>query len=81
MCNEVVQKIPWLLEYAPDWLVTQQQIKIWHDRLDNWSEGYQKRKAQKAKIKDQLMPIAWHPSRWWDWCVPEEERKKQKNYF
>ena len=20
------------------------------------------------------MPIAWHPSKWWDWCVPEEEK-------
>ena len=21
------------------------------------------------------MRIAWHPSRWWDWCVPEDEKK------
>ena len=20
------------------------------------------------------MPIAWHPSKWWDWCVPEDEK-------
>ena len=20
------------------------------------------------------MPIAWHPSKWWDWCVPEGEK-------
>ena len=20
------------------------------------------------------MPIAWHPSRWWDWCVTEDEK-------
>ena len=26
-------------------------------------EGYQKRGAQKAKIKEELMPIAWHPAR------------------
>ena len=26
------------------------------------------------------MPITWHPSRWWDWCVPNDEKKKrQKN--
>ena len=25
------------------------------------------------------MPIAWHPPRWWDWCVPEDKKKKQKN--
>ena len=37
-------------------------------------EGYQKRGAQKAKIKEELMPIAWHPARWWDWCVSEDEK-------
>ena len=37
---------------------------------------YKKRKAQKAKIKKELMPTAWHPSRWWDWCVPEDEKKE-----
>ena len=27
------------------------------------------------------MPIVWNPSRWWDWCFPEDEKKKrQKNY-
>ena len=31
-----------------------------------------KRKAQKVQIKKELMPVAWHPSRWWDWCVPED---------
>ena len=25
------------------------------------------------------MPIAWHPSRWWDWCVLNDEKKRQKN--
>ena len=38
-------------------------------------EGHQKRKAQKAQIKKELMPIAWHPSRWWDWCVPNDEKQ------
>ena len=36
--------------------------------------GYQKRKTQKAQIKKELLPIAWYPSRWCDWCVPEEEK-------
>ena len=27
------------------------------------------------------MPIAWHPSRWWDWCVPKGEKKETENYF
>ena len=23
------------------------------------------------------MPITSHPSRWWDWCVPNDEKKKR----
>ena len=38
----------------------------YEDEFFEWYNGYEKRKAQKAKIKDELMPIAWHPSRWWD---------------
>ena len=52
--------------------MTQELIKIWHDDDDHcgydviikWDNGHQKRKAQKAKIKEELIPIAWHPSRW-----------------
>ena len=22
------------------------------------------------------MVIAWHPKRWWDWCVSEDEKKE-----
>ena len=24
-------------------------------------------------LNDELVPIAWHPDRWWDWCVDEEK--------
>ena len=74
MCEKAVEVGPWLLIYVPDWFITQQQLKIWHDDKqiwhddDNnefikWYEDYEKRKAQKAKIKEELLPIAWHPDR------------------
>ena len=22
------------------------------------------------------MPVAWHPKRWWNWCVSEDEKMK-----
>ena len=22
------------------------------------------------------MPVVWHPNRWWDWCVSEDEKKE-----
>ena len=42
-----------------------------------WYDGYKKRKAQKAKIKEELLPIPWHPSRWQDWCVPGAEKLRE----
>ena len=49
--------------------MTQQKLKISHDdddyydddELIEWYDGYQKRKTQKAKIREELLPIAWHP--------------------
>ena len=71
MCERVIEKKSWLLKYFPDWFVTQQQIKLRHDDAyyycnDNYLicyDGYKKQKAQKASIKEELLPIAWHPSR------------------
>ena len=70
MCDKAFWQDTFSLQYVPDWFVTQQQIKSWHyyddyyndDKL-KWYDGYQKRKAQKPKIKEELLPIAWHPSR------------------
>ena len=45
-----------------------------NDDFIKWYEGYQKRMVQKASIKKELMPIAWDPSRWWNWCIPEDEK-------
>ena len=66
-----------------DWFVTQQQLKIWRDDdgLIERYDGYKKPKAEKVSIKEELMPIAWHPSRWWDWCGPEDEKKREKKFF
>ena len=46
----------------------------YHDELIKWYEDYQKRKTQKTKIEEKLIPIAQHPSRWWDCCVPQHEK-------
>ena len=27
------------------------------------------------------MPKAWHPRRWWDWCMPEDEKKEIKQFL
>ena len=83
MCNAAVSNDLSSLEYVSDWFVSQGLVKIWHDDNDyckneliKWHVVYQKRKAHKAKIKEELMRIAWHPSRWWDWFVSEDKKKQ-----
>ena len=81
MCDAVVMEDLLLLRYVPDQFVTQQQVKLRDDKLTGWYEGYQKRKAQKAKIKEELVPIAWHPLRYWDWCMSEDEKRETEKLW
>ena len=68
--------------FVPDCFVTKQRIKdLWdnnsdwyNNKLIEWYDGFKARKAQKAQIMKELILIAWHPLRWWDWCVPEDEK-------
>ena len=46
------------------------------DNFFKWYDSYKKCKTQKASIKEELMPITWHPSRYWDWCMSEDEKKE-----
>ena len=41
----------------------------------------EKRKALNRNISEELMPIAWHPCRWWNFCVPEDEKKEIESIF
>ena len=85
MCNKAMRYYPFSLQFVPDWFVTQQQIDVWYDdnyvyddEIIEWYDGCKARKAQKAKIKEEFSPIAWHPSRRWDWIDVFLKMKKQK---
>ena len=45
-------------------------------RLLAWHIKSEKRKALKKKISEELMPIAWHPKRWYNFCISEDEKKE-----
>ena len=64
MCDDAVWGDAFFLQFVSDWFVTQVQLKLWLDKLIGWYEGYHKRQVQKAQIKKELLPIAWHPSKW-----------------
>ena len=53
-----------------------------NDDEDNFSElfgDYKKGKAQKTLIKEELLPIAWHPSRYGTGVCQKMKNKIQKN--
>ena len=82
MCNKAAEDDPSSLQYVPDWFVTQEQIDIWYDddywyhddEMIEWYEDCKKRKAQKARIKEELLPITWHPDRVMNWCMSGDKR-------
>ena len=75
MCNETVDWRLYLLQHVPDWFVPQQVKSCHNDRLIEWYEGYKKWRDQKSKIKEELLANAWHPSRYWDWCMSKDEKQ------
>ena len=58
MCDKAVKEDPFSLVCVPDWFVTQQKVKLWHDddnfyddEIIEWYNDCEKRKAQKVQIK------------------------------
>ena len=37
---------------------------------------FEKRKELKKELSEELMLVAWHSNRWWDWCISEEKKKE-----
>ena len=54
---------------------------IVHVRLLTWCSKCKKRKALKKQISEELMPIARHPKRWWNFCMTEDEKKEKEPIF
>ena len=83
MCIEAVYKDAYSLQYVSDFWVTQNLIQACQDGISShdsdevieWYKGYKQRKTQKEQIKEELMPVAWHPNRYWDWCMPKDEKQ------
>ena len=80
MCEEAVEVELWALVCVPDWFVREQQIGPWDDddAIIKWYNDYKKRKAQKAKIKEEILATAWHPDRVMDWCIIEDKKERWK---
>ena len=38
-------------------------------------------KLFKKGIVEELIPIVWHPKRWWNFCMTEDEKKEIEPIF
>ena len=54
---------------------------IIHIRRLSWHIKFGKPKAFKKELNEELMLIAWHPRRWWNFCISENEKKEIKPIF
>ena len=50
-------------------------------RLLAWHIKFEKRKELKKKISEELMPTAWHPNGWWNWCMLKDKKKEIDSIF
>ena len=42
---------------------------------------YYHQKMFSKALREELIPITWHPDRYWDWCVPEDEKERIRSMF
>ena len=45
-------------------------------RLLAWHIKFRKWKELKKELSEELIPVAWHTDRWWDWCMSENGKKE-----
>ena len=43
---------------------------------DFWLGILNSKNALKKELNEELMPIAWHLKRWWNFCVSKDEKKE-----
>ena len=47
-------------------------------RVLAWHAKFRKRKELKKELSEELMRVAWHPDRWWDFLAWHTKFRKQK---
>ena len=80
ICIKAVENYLCPLKFVPDHFKIREMCERAVEVIE-WYDGLKKRKAKKAQIKEELMPLAWHTSRWWNWCVPEDEKKETETFW
>ena len=59
----------------------QKESTIIHVRLMICCNIFKQCKAFKKDAGKELMPSAWHSTRWWDWYMTDDEQKEMKPFL
>ena len=51
------------------------RIQVWHIKFEKCKE------LKKKKINEELIPIVWHPKRWWNFRMSEDNEKEIEPIF
>ena len=80
-----VLKDPGELEYVSHQFITPEMLQDFDNddyELAEWFNAHKQSNTEKGKIKDELIPTAWHPTIMPDCCMTEDEKKKdQRNVY
>ena len=49
---------------------------IVHVRLMAWYNKYKQHESWKKDTSKEITLVSYHPTRWWDWCMPKYEKNK-----
>ena len=91
MCERVVEEDSWSLVYVSDRFKKEDMCK--GVRFHPWLIGHvhdqyiTQEMCNEAVELDpsflQYVPnwFAWHPSRWWDWCMSEDEKQETEKLW
>ena len=87
--NKAVKNYPHALEFVPESFMTQ---KMCYKAANTYPSAIRfvpecfmthemHNKALLKMISEELIPITRHPKRWWNFCVPEDEKKEIEPIF
>ena len=54
------------------------ELWLYENMLVKWRNFYKQYKEWKKEIKEELSGMAWHPSRRWYFCLPQDEKRDKK---
>ena len=54
-------------EYCPETIIDFRRMA--------WRNILKQSKAIKNDVSKELMPLAWHPTRYWNWCMSKDKKK------